>query len=107
MCLGLLEVLLLDHLLVKHPLVLVLARGVLTLVLALVDIMRAGGVLALLGAFGTEVVRATTAEAALLLTSMPVVHAVVVEPREPVDDQRQLIIPKCLHLLLYNRNQRR
>jgi hypothetical protein len=30
-----------------------------------------------------------------------------VKPREPADDQRQLVVPKTLHLLLCDRHQRR
>jgi hypothetical protein len=38
---------------------------------------------------------------------MLVIQAFVVKPREPADDQCQLVIPKTLHLLVYDRHQRR
>ena len=82
---GLLEVRLLERLLVKTSLQLVLARGVLALVLALSGVMLARKVLVLLGAVGDEVVGISTAIATILqTTTTPVVHAVVVKPREPV-----------------------
>ena len=56
LCLGLLEVHLLERLLVETSLRLVLAGGVLTLVLALVGVVLAEKVLVLLGAVGDEVV---------------------------------------------------
>ena len=82
--LGLLEVLALDRFHIEPSLGLMLSRGV----LALVGIMLVGGVLVLLGAVGDEVVGVAIVEAALLVATMPAVHEVVVEPREPADDQR-------------------
>jgi hypothetical protein len=65
-------------------------------------------VLVLLGAVGDEVVEVSIAVAGILWSTLGLaVHTVVVKPLEPVDDQRQLIICKCLHLLLCNRHQRR
>jgi hypothetical protein len=87
MSLGLLEVLL-ECLLVESSFGFVLARGVLTFVLTLGSIMLAGGVLVLLGAVGDKVVGVSIAEASILrTTTAPVVQAVVVKPREPIDDQ--------------------
>ena len=107
MGLGLLEIPLLERLLIKSSLELVLVGGVLALVLALADVILVGGVLVLLGAVGDEVVGISTAKASLVLTTTPSIQAVVVKPRESAEDQSQLIILKCLHLLLYDRHQRR
>jgi len=86
--LGLLEVLLLERLLVESSLRLVLG-GVLALVLALAGVVLVRGVLVLLGAVGDEVVEVSIAEASILwTTTAPAVQAVVVKPRELVDDQR-------------------
>jgi hypothetical protein len=105
--LGLLEVLLLQHLLVESSLRLVLG-GVLALVLALARVVLVEGVLVLLGAVGDEVVRISTAVASFLrTTTTSAIQAVVVKPREPANDQRQLVVPKTLHLLLCDRHQRR
>jgi hypothetical protein len=88
MSLGLLEVLLLKRLLVESSIGLVLAGGVLALVLTLGSIVLAGGVLVLLGAVDDKVVGVSIAEASILrTTTAPVVQAVVVKPREPIDDQ--------------------
>ena len=105
--LGLHKVHLLERLLVKFFLRLVLVEGVLALVLALADVILVGGVLVLLGAVGDEVVGISTAKASLVLTTTPSIQAVVVKPRESAEDQSQLIILKCLHLLLYDRHERR
>ena len=105
--LGLLEIPLLERLLIKSSLELVLVGGVLALVLALADVILVGGVLVLLGAVGDEVVGISTAKASLVLTTTPSIQAVVVKPRESAEDQSQLIILKCLHLLLCDRHQRR
>jgi hypothetical protein len=87
MSLGLLEVLL-ECLLIESSFGFVLAGGVLTFVLTLGSIMLAGGVLVLLGAVGDKVVGVSIAEASILrTTTAPVVQAVVVKPREPIDDQ--------------------
>ena len=72
-------------------LVFVLGIGVLLFVLGLGGLM-----LVFVGVVGDEVVKATTSEASLLLSTKPTVHVVVVKPREPVGDQRQLIISKHL-----------
>ena len=78
------------------------------LVLALAGVMLAREVPVLLGEVGNEVVRISIAIATILRTTTAlVVHEVVVKSRESVDDQCQLIVPKCLHLLHYNRHQRR
>jgi hypothetical protein len=73
---GLLIVLVLECVLVESSLGLVLAGGVLMFVLVLVVIMLAKGVL-LLGAVGDKVVEVTIAEAALLRTTAPAVHALL------------------------------
>jgi hypothetical protein len=97
--LGILDVLLLEHL-VAHGLV--LARGVLMFFLSLARV-----ILALhLGVVGDEVVRVYIVEVALLLSTMSLVLAVVMEPLELVCDQRKLIIVKRLNLLLSGRHQR-
>jgi hypothetical protein len=63
-------------------------------------------VLVLLGVVGDEVVRVSTAVASFLqITTTPMIQAVVVKPREPADDQRQLVVPKGLQLLLYDRHK--
>lgn len=99
MSLGILDVLLLEHL-VAHGLV--LARGVLMFFLLLARV-----ILALqLGVVGDEVVRVYIVEVALLLSTMSLVLAVVMEPLELVCDQRKLIIVKRLNLLLSGRHQR-
>jgi hypothetical protein len=104
--LGLLEILL-QRLLVESSLRLVLG-GVLALVLALAGVVLIGGVLVLLGAVGDEVVRISTVVASLLrTTTTPAIQVVVVKPREPTDDQHQLVVPKGLQLLLCDRHQRR
>ena len=99
--LGLLEVHLLECLLVEASLRLVLAKGVLALVLVPADVELAEGVLVLLGAVGDEVVGISIAIASLLRsTTVLALQAVVVKPRELADDERQLIIPEDLQLLL-------
>ena len=105
--LGLLDVPLLERLLVESSLGLVLVEGVLALVLVLAGIELVGEVLVLLGAVGDEVDGISIAKASLVLTTMLAIQAFIVEPQEPVDDQSQLVIPKCLHLFLCNRHQRR
>ena len=77
------------------------------LVLELVSVLLVREVLVLLGAVGDKVVGISTAKASLVLTATPAIQTVVVEPRELADDRSQLIIPKCLHLLLCTRHQRR
>jgi hypothetical protein len=82
--------------------------GVLALVLTLAGVVLVEGVLVLLGAVGDEVVEISTAIASFLQTiTTPAIQAVVVKPRESADNQCQLVIPKTLHLLLYDRHQRR
>jgi len=66
---------------VVRMLVFVLGVGVLLLVLGLGRLM-----LVFVGAMGDEVVEAATPKASFLLSTTPTVHAVVVKPREPVDD---------------------
>jgi len=86
--LSILEVLLLERLLIESSLRLVLVRGVLALVLALARVKLVRGVLVLLGAMGDKVVVVSIAIACCLRTTItPVIQAVVVKPREPVDDQ--------------------
>jgi hypothetical protein len=98
--LGLLEVL---------PPGLVLARGVLPLALAPTRVVVAWASLGLvlLGATGIEVLGVTVVEASILGPTTLSVLVVVVESREPGGHKRQLLIPKALHLLLYDRQQRR
>jgi len=93
---------LLESLLVQLPFGLVLVGGVFTLVFVfglgvLTFVLGLGGMmLVFVGAVGDKVVKSTTTEASFLLTTTPTIHAVVVKPREPVGDQRQLIISKQL-----------
>ena len=97
---GLPVVRLLDRLLVEAALGLVLAGGVVTLVLVLAGVVLVGEGL-LLGAVRDKVVRISTSIASLLrATTASAVQTVVVKPREPTDDECQLIIPKRLQLLL-------
>jgi hypothetical protein len=57
---------------------------------------------------GDEVVRISTTVASFLRTiTTPEIQAVVVKLQEPADDQCHLVISKTLHLLLYDRHQRR
>jgi hypothetical protein len=105
--LCLLKVLLLECLLVESSLGLVFARGVLAFAPTRVMVMRARLLFALLGAAGNEVVGIATVLASDLGPAMPLAHTVVVEPREPADHKCQLLVPKALHLLLCNRQQRR
>lgn len=53
-----------------------------------------------LGEIGDEVVGVSALKASLLLSTMPSVLAVVMEPLQLVDDQCKLIIAKHLKLLL-------
>ena len=86
----------------------VLAGGVLALVLALARVILVGEVLVLLGVVGDEVVGVFIAIASFLRTTTALaIQAVVVKPRELADDQCQLVVPKGLQLLLYDRHQRR
>ena len=85
--LGVLDVLLLEHLLVKSSLGHVLVGGVLMLVLELVGVLLVREVLVLLGAVGDKVVKVSTTKASILLTTTSAIQAVVVKLREPVDDQ--------------------
>jgi hypothetical protein len=103
----LLKVLLLERLLVESSVGLVLARGVLALAPTRVMVMRAGLRLAFLGVAGNEVVGIATGLASVLRPAMPPAHTVVVEPHEPVGHKCQLLIPKALHLLLCDKQQRR
>ena len=89
---------LLESLLVQLSFGLVLVGGVLTLVFVfgvgvLALVLGLGGLMLV---FVGAMVKVATAEASLLVTTTPTVHAVVVKPREPVGDQRQLIISKHL-----------
>ena len=75
------------------------------LVLALVRVMLAREVLVLLGAVGDEVVGVSIAIASFLRTTTALaIQAVVVKPRELADDQCQLVVPKGVQLLLYDRH---
>jgi hypothetical protein len=105
--LFLLKVLLLERLLIESSLGLVLAGRVLALVLTRVMVARARLRFALLGAAGNEVVGIAIVVASVLGPAMPSAHTVVVELREPDGHKCQLLIPKALHLLLYNRQQGR
>ena len=100
--LRLLAVLPLEHLHVKASLRLVLCEGVLALAPTRVIVVQASLQLALLGADGDEVVEVAVVEASILRPATPLAHILVVEPREPTGHKRQLLIPKALHLLLYN-----
>jgi hypothetical protein len=62
---------------------------------------------ALLGATIDEVIRGASVVASILWPAMPLVLVVVIEPREPTGHKHQLLIPKTLHLLLCDRQQRR
>ena len=53
-----------------------------------------------LGVVGIEVVGVSIGDVALLLTSMTLVLAVIVELLEPIDDQHKLVFTKHLNLLL-------
>jgi hypothetical protein len=105
--LCLLKVLLLERLLVESSLGLVLVGGVLALVPTRVMVVRARLRFALLGAAGNEVVGIATVVASVLGPATLPAHTVVVEPREPDGHKCQLLIPKDLHPLLCNRQQRR
>jgi hypothetical protein len=107
--LGLLEVLLLERLLIESSLILVLAGGVLPLALAptRMVVARASLLLALLGATGDKVVKVTIVVASVLRLATWSTHTFVVEPCEPTSHKHQLLIPKALHLLLYDGQQRR
>lgn len=72
-----------------------------------VVVARASLLLALLGATSDEVVRVASVDASILWPAMPLVLVVVMEPREPNGHKHQLLIPKTLHLLLCDRQQRR
>jgi hypothetical protein len=105
--LGLLEVLL-ERLFVESFHGLILTRGVLPLALPSTRVvMRASLRLSLLGATSNEVIRVTVVEASIPRPTTPLVLAVVVEPGEPAVHKCQLLIPKALHMLLYNGQQRR
>jgi hypothetical protein len=95
--LFLLELLLLERLLVRPPLGLMLAKGMLPLALVPTRVLtRASLSLSLHRATSDEVVRVAT-----------VVLVVVVELRELAGHKRQLLIPKTLHLLFCDREQGR
>jgi hypothetical protein len=63
-------------------------------------VLRAILLLSLIGATGDEVAGVTIVLASILRPAMPLVLAVVMDPREPADHKRQLLIPEALHLLL-------
>ena len=54
-----------------------------------------------------EVVEVATVVASILRPATPPVLAVLVEPLEPASHKHPLLIPKALHLLLCDRQQRR
>jgi len=97
---------LLESLLVQLSFGLVLVGGVLTLVFVfgvgvLALVLGLGGLmLVFVGAVDDEVVETATSKAPFLLSTASTVHAVVVKPRQPVDDQCQLIISEYPQLLL-------
>ena len=66
-----------------------LVGGVLTLVFVLgIDVLTfVLGLDGLMLVFVGAMVKVATAEASLLVTTTPTVHAVVVKPREPIDYQ--------------------
>jgi hypothetical protein len=87
----------------------VLDGGVLLFALALtrVVVMRASLLLALLRATSDKVVGIATIVACILRPTMLPSHTIVVEPCEPTGHKRQVLIPKVLHLLLCDGQQRR
>ena len=94
--LGLLVVLL-ERVLIKPPLGLVLAGGVLALAIAptgVVLVLATLKLVLLLGAVGDEVVGVTAVVATLLASATPPVQAVVVKPHKPTGHKHQLLIPK-------------
>ena len=84
-----------------------LARGVLLLALHPTKVVVTWGTLFLAFFRETinEVVRVTIVVASFLGHTMSLIQAVVVEPCEPTSHKRQLLIPKALHLLLYDIQQ--
>jgi hypothetical protein len=69
-------------------------------------VARAGLLLALhIRASDDEVVRVATIKASIHGPATQRIHAVVVEPRELASNKCQLLIPKALHLLLYDGEQ--
>ena len=56
----------------------------------------------LLGALGDEVVRITAVVSPGVLPPLPV----VVDTLELADEEAQIVVAQCLHLLIYNRRQR-
>jgi hypothetical protein len=62
--------------------------------------------LSLLRETGDEVVEVIVVKAYILGPTTPLVLAVVVKLREPTSNKCQLLIPKRLHLLLYDRQRR-
>jgi hypothetical protein len=103
----LLKVLLLEHLLVESSLGLLLVGGVLALAPTRVMPARARLRLAFLREASNEVVGIAIVVASVLRPAMPLAHTVVVEPSELAGHKCQLVIPKALHLLLCDRQQRR
>jgi hypothetical protein len=99
----LVEVLLLEHLLVKPPLGLMLIGGVLMLSLALTSVVVTLVDLQLalhIGVVGDKLVGVSIVEAAILGPAITLVHVVVVELCEASGNTCQLLIPKALNLLL-------
>jgi hypothetical protein len=100
--LCMLKVLLLERLLIESSLGLVLPRGVLSLALTRVMVEQSRLCLAFFGTASNKVVRTATVVALVLGPATAPAHTVVVEPRESVGHKCQLLIPKALHLLLYD-----
>ena len=106
--LHLLAVLLLERLPVKASHRLVPAGGVLLLALVSTRMVAwASLLLALLGETSDKVVEVATVVASILQSATPPSHTVVVEPCEPTGHKCQLLIPKALHLLLCDGQQKR
>jgi hypothetical protein len=97
---GLVEVLLLEHLLSNLYLiigrVLTLSLALTNVVVALVDVQLALHI----GLVGNKLVGVSIVEAAILDRAMPPIHVVVVELHEATGNKWQLLIPKALNLLL-------
>jgi hypothetical protein len=50
-------------------------------------------------------VEVSTVEAIVVLSTMSLVHIVVIKPLDPIDDQHNLIVTKHINLLLNDRQQ--
>jgi hypothetical protein len=61
------------------------------------DVLMLGGIVFVIPfmVIGDEAVEGSIIVATFLVNTMLVIHAVVVEPHELINDQRQLIVTKC------------